>query len=254
MIRIFRGGREGNLRRYRRNRRRFPIRLPKVGPHGELETAFQELADSVTVPPARKRDYNDWISPRSWDLIDKKAALRKISRRGRLSGRRRARLGCKIGKSLRRDWRQRTEDAAAEVEGHLDKGEIKEAWRSLKFWYREVEGRAPRPSLQTMEKQTAERVELYAKVPRADLRAPLPINVEPFSISDAVPSEWEIREAVARLKNGRTGGVSGMRAKDIKGWLRGAVREEEAVRRMMRHKAEDLGAGEGGMVEGDGNQ
>ena len=61
----------------------------------------------------------------------------------------------------------------------------------------------------------------------------MPINVEPFSISDAVPSEWEIREAVARLKNGRTGGVSGMRAEDIKGWLRGAVREEEAVRRML---------------------
>ena len=81
-----------------------------------------------------------------------------------------------------------------------------------------------------MEKQTAKRVELYAKVPREDLQAPLPINVEPFPIPDAVPSEWEIREAVARLKNGRTGGASGMRAEGIKGWLRGAVREEEAMR------------------------
>ena len=254
VIGIFRGGWEGNLRRYRRKRRRFPIRLPKVGPHGEPETAFQGLADSVTVPPVRQRSYNEWISQRSWDLIDQKAALRKTSRRGRLSGGRRARLGCRIGKSLRRDWRKRTEDAAAEVEGHLAKGEIKEAWRLLKYWYREVEGRAPRPSLQTMEKQTAERVELYTKVPREELRAPLPINVEPFPISDAVPSEWEIREAVARLKNGRTGGASGMRAEDIKGWLRGAVREEEAVRRMMRGEAEDLGAGEGEGVEGAGDQ
>ena len=45
-----------------------------------------------------------------------------------------------------------------------------------------------------------------------------------------------------------------MRAEDIKGWLRGAVREEEAVRRMMRGEAEDLGAGEGEGVEGAGDQ
>ena len=51
VVAIFKGGREGDLKRYRRNRRRFPIRLPRYGPHGELETAFQELADSVVVLP-----------------------------------------------------------------------------------------------------------------------------------------------------------------------------------------------------------
>ena len=97
VVAIFRGGREGDLKRYRLKRRRFPIRLPRYGPHSELETAFQELADSVVVPPPREREHNSWISQRTWDLIDLRAGLWKGKR---LSGRLRERLGRRIRASF----------------------------------------------------------------------------------------------------------------------------------------------------------
>ncbi len=46
-------------------------------------------------------------------------------------------------------------------------------------------------------------------------------------MNDAIPGEAEIRAAVRRLCNGRACGASGIRAKDIKQWLRGAEEEEE---------------------------
>ena len=45
-----------------------------------------------------------------------------------------------------------------------------------------------------MEKQTKERVDLYGTVdPPGD---PIPINIEPFKINDAIPTESEIRTVV----------------------------------------------------------
>ena len=123
-------------------------------------------------------------------------------------------LGGRIKASLQQDWKERTEKVAAEVEGHIDAGQIKEAWHAIKGWYRKVEGRAPRPSLQSMENQTAGREELYARTPPTG--APLPINVDSTPVEDAVPGEEQIRARLkARLKNGRTGGASGIRAEDM---------------------------------------
>ena len=43
-------------------------------------------------------------------------------------------------------------------------GEMQEAWRMLKGWYRNAEDRAPKPCYDTIANQTAKRAELYAKV------------------------------------------------------------------------------------------
>jgi hypothetical protein len=76
-----------------------------------------------------------------------------------------------------------------------------------------------------MDKQTAEREELYRKVsPPGD---PIPINVEPFDLDDSIPEDAAIREVVAGLKNGRAGGSGGVRAEHIKSWLRDMIEEEE---------------------------
>jgi hypothetical protein len=76
-----------------------------------------------------------------------------------------------------------------------------------------------------MVKQTAERVELYRQWdPPGD---PLPINIDPIKVDDRMPSEGEIRVAVAGLCNGRAGGASGMRAEDVKAWLRSIKLEED---------------------------
>ena len=76
-----------------------------------------------------------------------------------------------------------------------------------------------------MDVQTAERVELYAeRTPPGD---PIPINVQPSDVRDDTPDDAEIRAAVRKLRNGRAGGASNMRAEDIKSWLRGAEDEEK---------------------------
>ena len=88
---------------------------------------------------------------------------------------------------------------------------MQDVWLMLKGWYRTAKDRAPKP---TMANQTAERAELYAKVQAPG--APIPINVEPFAIDDSVPKEPEIRAVVKGMRNGRAGGVSGIKAEQIK--------------------------------------
>ena len=50
--------------------------------------------------------------------------------------------------------------------------------------------RAPPPSRVTLDRITAERVELYSYVP--PLRANIPISVELFPVDDLVPTEYKI--------------------------------------------------------------
>jgi hypothetical protein len=46
-------------------------------------------------------------------------------------------------------------------------------------------------------------------------------------IRDETPDEEEIQAAVTELTNGRSAGVSQMRAEHLKGWLKGAKSEED---------------------------
>jgi hypothetical protein len=65
-----------------------------------------------------------------------------------------------------------------------------------------------------MERQTAERVALYAR--RDSPREPLPINIDPVLIDDGTPTNAEVREAAGELTNGQAVGASGMWAEDVK--------------------------------------
>ena len=214
-------GSERKMATYRRRHCRFPLRLP-VGPRTQMEAVFEELKASVEVPPPRQRPANRWISDRTWNLVDRRAQLRRF---GRLDQAESRRLGRQIHASLKTDRRQRAEAAAAEIEGHLAAGELQEAWNVAKRWYRMVEDRAPKPCYESMAKQTEERAELYAKrVPPGDS---IPVNVDAYLIKDDTPSDLEIRAAVKDgLRNGRVGGASGIRSEDVKGWLRDAEEEE----------------------------
>ena len=48
------------------------------------------------------------------------------------------------------------------------------------------------------------------------------------SIDDSVPTEDEVEAAVKKLRRNRTGGPSGIRAENIKGWLAAARRGGKA--------------------------
>ena len=127
-------------------------------------------------------------------------------------------LGRQIKAALNKDRGKRAADVAGEIEAKLAAGEMQEAWKLLKGWYRAAEDRPPKPCHASMARQTAERVALYQRVPPPG--ESIPINVDPFQIDDSVPKEPEIRAVVKGLRTGRAGGASGMTAEHIKEWLR----------------------------------
>ena len=91
----------------------------------------------------------------------------------------------------------------------------KEAFCHLKGWYRVATVTQAKPCYQTMERQTSEWVDLYAR--RQSPGNPLPILVDPDGIDDNPPEDGKIRSAVARLSNGRAAGALGMRAEMSRG-------------------------------------
>ncbi len=76
-----------------------------------------------------------------------------------------------------------------------------------------------------MERQTLERVDLYAR--RDSPGDPLPINVTPVVINDNVPMFGKLRQVAGKLTNGQAAGASGMRAKHVKEWLNDVQAEED---------------------------
>ena len=76
-----------------------------------------------------------------------------------------------------------------------------------------------------MERQTLERVDLYAR--RLSPGDPLLLHLPPVKINDDPLPDSEIWDAAAELTNGRAGGALGMCAKHVKAWLWGAVEEED---------------------------
>ncbi len=103
------------------------------------------------------------------------------------------------------------------IELELTGGNVQEAFCHLKGWYQAATEMQAKPCYQTMERQTSEQVDLYAR--RESPGDPLPINITPVEINDDVPSDGKLREVVGKLTNGRAAGASGMRAEHIKEWL-----------------------------------
>ena len=84
--------------------------------------------------------------------------------------------------------------------------------------------RYPPPARVTLERITAERVELYSYVPPPGTN--ITISVQPLPVYDSVPTEDEIELVVTRLRNHCSGGPSGMRAEHLKRWLATARKAE----------------------------
>ena len=98
----------------------------------------------------------------------------------------------------------------------------KEAWRRLKGWYKAAVNRALPPARDTLERITAEQVELYSYVPPPGEN--IPVTVTLADVDNSLPSEDEIADVVKNLRRNRSGGASGMRTKHLKGWLAAANR------------------------------
>ena len=123
------------------------------------------------------------------------------------------------------------ETAVQEVETLLgeDPPNAKEAWRRLKGWYKAAVNRAPLPAQATLERITAERVNLYSYV--SSLGENILVTVVPVEVNDSVPTEDEIEDAVKNVGRNRVGGPSGMQAKHLQGWLAASNRGKQAAQK-----------------------
>ena len=82
----------------------------------------------------------------------------------------------------------------------------------------------------------AERVDLYCHVPPPGEN--ILIFVEPFPVEDSVPKEDKIEWEVKWLQNHRSGGPSGMRDENLKGWLAEKRKEEAEAAKVALTKGE----------------
>ena len=74
----------------------------------------------------------------------------------------------------------------------------------MKGWYKAAVNRAPPPARATLERITAERVELYSYVPPPGEN--IPVTITPSDVDNSVPKEDEIAEEVKKLNMNRPGG------------------------------------------------
>ena len=139
---------------------------------------------------------------------------------------------CLVRASLKGDRKRRVEIAGEDVEMLLGKDppNAMEAWRSLKRWYKAAVNGAPPPARDTLERITAEQVDLYSYVPSPGEN--IPVTVTPVEVDDSVPTEDEIEEAVKNLRRNRSGGTSGMQADHLKGWLAASNRVKQTAEKV----------------------
>ena len=76
----------------------------------------------------------------------------------------------------------------------------------------------------TLERITAERVDLYSYVPSPGKN--IHVSFNPVPVDESVPKEDNIEEAVENLRRIRSGGASGMRAEHLNGWLEASKRKK----------------------------
>jgi hypothetical protein len=155
--------------------------------------------------------WNDWISPETWQLIAHRAMLCRTKRLCQTGG---CCLHRQIGASLRADQVACMANVGVSIDTKLTGGNVQEAFRHLKGWCRATTETQSKPCYHTMDCQTLERVDLYAR--RQSPGDPLPILVTPVEINNDSPSDDKIQAASRELSNVCAGGALGMRAEHIK--------------------------------------
>ena len=89
--------------------------------------------------------------------------------------------------SLKEDQIARTKQVGQSIEAKFKEGDVHEAFRLLKGWYRAATKVKARPCYQMMNRQMEERIALYTR--RTSPGEPLPINIALALISDGVPTQ-----------------------------------------------------------------
>ena len=119
---------------------------------------LEELVEACEEIPKAERPSHDWIRPGTWAFIDERASRRKHGTLTRSEGRW---IKRRINKALAADRQEWALQAGHTIMGHLEAGEAREAWDVARAWHKEVDPAALLPCYRELEKQTAEREDLY---------------------------------------------------------------------------------------------
>ena len=102
---------------------------------------------------------------------------------------------------------------------------LREDWIKPKRWYQEVKGHQAPPTSEGLEQTATLQEDLYRqRLPEGES---LPIMMQLVSIADGTPKGEEIMVSVQKLRTGRAGEPSGMKAEHLNTWLREATREKD---------------------------
>ena len=210
-----------------------------------MDQTFESLCALCDLPGPSPHRSSSWISQGTWRLIDARAALvhqhrfhhhlddEPVAQRTRshdvshderyLQGICREDccaqlhiLSRQIRHALRQDRKQRAARVALEAEAHLASHEVHEAYRSIQGWYRDRGPLQSKPLFEDLQRLSLEYESLYARRPLVG--RPLLVEVDPYVISDEIPSEDEIRVALHRLRKRRAAGPSRMKVESLLGW------------------------------------
>ncbi len=118
---------------------------------------------------------------------------------------------------LKEDWVARIEKVAETIKAELSGGNVWEAFRNLKGWYRDVRATTAWTCFLALERQTKDQEWLYQAAPPGGNK--ISINVDLYMVEDKPLGERELQECARALSNGRAAGTSFMRAEHIKEWL-----------------------------------
>ena len=126
---------------------------------------------------------------------------------------------------MKADWKPQAETAGGKIEELLT-SEFpfhKESGHQMKGWYKIMAGRTLLPAQLTIERITAERVELHHHIPTPGEN--IPVSVDPFPLDELVPMEDDIEWAVRRMWDNHSGGPSRIRAEHLQQWIWEAQKE-----------------------------
>ena len=182
--------------------------------------SLDELEEDLPIQLKTKMRDDSWISTETWRLIDQKAEARRRQDVEAVDV-----LKRQVRAAVRGDRRKRAEEAAATAESFLKEGKIQEAFEAIKGWYKDVTDLPPKPTYHDEAKIRREFEALFSRVePEGE---PIPLHYEGDPINDGPPTEVEVVQALKRLRFGKSPGVSGIRAEDLRQWHKLAREPEE---------------------------
>jgi hypothetical protein len=176
-------------RRYVRSRKLYPLKAPRGDLRNDADVLLDDLLKAKEGDGRNDGRKASWISDATWQLVDRKASVRKRGDSRTLRS-----LKILVRRAFRKDRRNRAKVAAQEAQLYLEEGEIKKAFGAIKGWYRDVGPRPAAPSWEDINTTREEYIQLYN--PQVPVGDPIPIHVEPFAIRDDAPSEDEVIDAV----------------------------------------------------------